>query len=514
MKDIYQLAFKAIVWLGAEDEDIFKAFTALQNVSHDETLLDTERSKRDVGRIFNYSKLKDAILKYPPPGWLLPAFFKIMQHAVFRRVWIHQELVVSQDAILLSGSPTKTLDVSACELGNVSMVAGATVEWSNELANLKVSGKITTGEWIDRRAETGMGFIVPYIFSLRWVYRKENNPIPLRRVLMYVKYNHSEATDGRDMIFGLLGIIPRHESILPNYSLTIQQVYISVTELLLNQGFLRVLWSCSHPKTTEHLPSWVPDFASKWESAHSVYFGASGITDEDIKGDMLFHAATAIPPSVSFKTVVDARLLTMKGFIYDLVAKTIPETFQTPVSSLESKEETFVTQFIYDTYFLISMMQMFVGSWPGLGEASPSDEDVALIGRLLFMDRDFSGARVGRLSQRSTVMAEHVRFLRRRLEREPIAVDDSVMALDARMSWVGRTLFSTKQGRVGNGPVKMKEGDLVVVVNGAELPFVLRRLEGEGQEERYELIGMAYMDDIMDGEVLSGGLESSTFDIC
>lgn len=77
-------------------------------------------------------------------------------------------------------------------------------------------------------------------------------------------------------------------------------------------------------------------------------------------------------------------------------------------------------------------------------------------------------------------------------------------------SWRERTLFHLDEGRIGIVPVKMQTGDVVVTVNGAELPFVLRPVDSG----RYTLVGTAYVDGITDGDALQGNPEFRTFGIC
>jgi hypothetical protein len=66
-----------------------------------------------------------------------------------------------------------------------------------------------------------------------------------------------------------------------------------------------------------------------------------------------------------------------------------------------------------------------------------------------------------------------------------------------------RRFFRTEKGRLGWGPDQMREGDVVCVVSGGAVPLVLR---GLGERE-FEVIGDAYVHGIMDGEVMSLGIE-------
>jgi hypothetical protein len=55
----------------------------------------------------------------------------------------------------------------------------------------------------------------------------------------------------------------------------------------------------------------------------------------------------------------------------------------------------------------------------------------------------------------------------------------------------------------------MLPGDKVVVLFGAELPFILR----QDKDGHYQVIGEAYVHGVMDGEVMATGLRPRSFDI-
>lgn len=61
----------------------------------------------------------------------------------------------------------------------------------------------------------------------------------------------------------------------------------------------------------------------------------------------------------------------------------------------------------------------------------------------------------------------------------------------------GRVLVTTTNGYVGLAPYGTREGDLVFMILGADVPFVLRPYD-----DGYELIGEAYVQGIMAGEAL------------
>ncbi|PMD46842.1 hypothetical protein L207DRAFT_377597, partial [Hyaloscypha variabilis F] len=65
-------------------------------------------------------------------------------------------------------------------------------------------------------------------------------------------------------------------------------------------------------------------------------------------------------------------------------------------------------------------------------------------------------------------------------------------------------LFSSKGGYVGVGDIKLENDDLVCVLFGAKMPFILRPIG-----KRYRLVGECYLHGIMLGEALEEGREKA-----
>ncbi len=69
----------------------------------------------------------------------------------------------------------------------------------------------------------------------------------------------------------------------------------------------------------------------------------------------------------------------------------------------------------------------------------------------------------------------------------------------------GRSLYLTKDGALGLGPLAAKESDIVAVLLGSLSAMIFRPT----QEENYKLVGEAYSDGFMHGEALLGPLPNS-----
>ncbi|RSL91392.1 hypothetical protein CEP51_000329 [Fusarium floridanum] len=77
------------------------------------------------------------------------------------------------------------------------------------------------------------------------------------------------------------------------------------------------------------------------------------------------------------------------------------------------------------------------------------------------------------------------------------------------MNCIDRSLFATKEGKLGVGPVSTREGDEIWNLVGADAPLVLRP-RGDG---RYTLLGEAYVHGAMFAEWHEGGFDAVAKDI-
>lgn len=70
----------------------------------------------------------------------------------------------------------------------------------------------------------------------------------------------------------------------------------------------------------------------------------------------------------------------------------------------------------------------------------------------------------------------------------------------------GRSLCVTKRGYIGAVPPLARSGDIIYLIQGAQVPFVLRPVaatdlgSNESSSNSFELVGEAYIHGIMDGE--------------
>ncbi|KAF1836321.1 hypothetical protein BDW02DRAFT_246055 [Decorospora gaudefroyi] len=93
----------------------------------------------------------------------------------------------------------------------------------------------------------------------------------------------------------------------------------------------------------------------------------------------------------------------------------------------------------------------------------------------------------------------------------PDRVAKYTKTFEANVHLGGLQFFITHGGRIGPGPSLLRLGDLVVIICGADMPFILRN-EANGS---YILLGCPYVHGIMYGEYFSSGgsVDTRTFSL-
>lgn len=134
------------------------------------------------------------------------------------------------------------------------------------------------------------------------------------------KYGNREATNPRDHIYGLLGVIPTEDRMLlgePDYGCRVEDLFINVTTRLMEaHGSMELLRKTGIPppatattSTKINLPSWVPD----WTRTRPINHG-------DLDGYLL----TLPNCSFHFQFSEDAKELELEGFKFDRIESVKP----------------------------------------------------------------------------------------------------------------------------------------------------------------------------------------------
>lgn len=474
MNRIFQNAQFALVWLGPSSQASKAAMDALERVG---IVLDSPQELFDDPTQRTY----DLLMK------LYHDFSSTIQNLLTRswwkRIWVVQEFALATDVVFLCGDTR--LSWSSCQAA-LEALSSFDAALTGTAKGSELHGQPF------QNLQTHRFSRILRLFKIRQEL-KQQRPLALWDLLT-LKGVGMQATDDRDFIYALTGISSDAtvKHLYPDYTKHAVQVFTDVARSFLAEGQLRTLWLCSQPRELAGLPSWVPDWSSSWRTGRQ-YLSAN---PNHGTGDRLFSAAGDSKPDVSFSSTGSRMILHLQGFAFDKVGAT-KAAFEPKISSHKRT--------------LLKVHLMLARHFRALWDLDHNLDAVLRTGttdieRRWIPERNLYYCRSSRQMRRdlhymlleslNTINPEHTPKL-------------AVSRYDLLDRHAGRRPFITSQGHLGLGPANMDTDDVVVVVYGSEVPLVLRPV-GKGH---YELIGEAYVDRIMDGEVLRMHLPETTFNV-
>ncbi|KAK5698437.1 hypothetical protein LTR17_023669 [Elasticomyces elasticus] len=489
MGDIFKCARKVIVWLGEHHEDS-KAGMQLANqlihIARYQKINELQASDLDAhglpGRGHKKWKALAAILRRP---W-------------FWRTWVVQEVVLNPNVELVLGANILTWD----ELESiVSLLEGPVpAKWqldqafsSAELPFSRINRiRLRHRRLIDTPTTPSASYTLP---GASWTDEpasitgdaddQGDDPELLDLLLMSRSLG---ATDPRDKVYALLGL-GKHD-IIPDYNTSPEDVFIefaqhqigSVTdlrsrversgaELSIRVREVRramVMLSCAGRQNQQReLPSWVPDWTIDLAS-RPLCFGLGLGQRYSAGGDRL--------GTFDYDFEVGLQL---SGVLLDAVHRV-----GTTLLALD----------VPDSHALIK------GWWQEAQQIA--DKRIARTpGSTLYTDA-FEAMRRRLFICKHGYYISEVQHRRRHSLLDETEISANAAHNASRTLTLGptrgRVMFASSTGFLGLVPHGTKEGDVVFIVRGADVPYVLRQY-GSG----YELIGEAYVQGIMDGEALA-----------
>ena len=319
--------------------------------------------------------------------------------------------------------------------------------------------------------------------------------------------------DPRDKVFAILAICKdlKSEDVKIDYSVPVAQVYSEVARFIITRDRnLKLLSACqSYGSKIAGLPSWVPDWniESRYRPTRPISSWIAGDQND------MFSASGSLPARVEFSA--DLQTMSVQGL---LIAKV-----SALGTHLENDGETIETPATQK-----KMFSLFQRWWP-LAKAHTPDVtptpnnsgDVGGGGERRFdafwrtiitdmnsfsqkADPDVEGAQF-----RSWMALPSTAFEPEDLVAGSNVQENLSFVASFQQATRNRRFLVTEQGQMGLGPRLMRPGDLVCVLLGSGVPFVLREVGGGGSGDGgYELVGECYCHGIMDGEAvreLEGG---------
>lgn len=524
MRNIYSKARRVLVWLGQDKANYAKlAFT---------TICEIVRSWRPPSNPNKFSSYKEAFetqkegLSIDEDGWT--ALQAMFQTEYFTRFWVIQELVLGQNATIVWGSHSISWGL-----------VGISAAW------LLTRGWATNPDWPISAAYNA--FLI-YVLPLARRSAISSFPkIDLSAVLA-TTMGKFKSTDARDRIFALLGMPfsgndPEKEQLVtPDYTADVQSVYLDATKRMLSQDAnLRLLSAVQHGlEIDSSSPSWLPTWDQSLPAEplalrqeHGYYANAGELF---FPGDDTFGA--------------DGKSLTLTGLKVTTVTD-VTEPFTAGKISFSSLPDKDRDAMLIILSYLNDPDRQVRASWSATMEKftipgfnSPEKQAEVLLTGGGFKMAATTGM-PGKYGMRMSTeildgekmgvynLGEFLLYWRERCtwDVEALRHDDfrdfwaavekegstyaKERALCSMNAFLGRRVFRCEDGKLGLGPAAMKPGDVVAVLFGGIVPYVLRPLDGDGEDgQKWAFVGECIIPTIMQGQAVdeAGLLADGTYE--
>ncbi|KAI0128832.1 heterokaryon incompatibility protein-domain-containing protein [Xylariales sp. AK1849] len=368
---------------------------------------------------------------------------KLFERLYWRRVWVLQEVLLSRSAYVLCGD-------AICSWESVMML----LRRSNFVQEVVVRSSPQRRAVLDSK-------LLP-VLLVDTIERRRRGKTGLLDYLVLSRQRR--ATVAHDHIYGIMGLV--NERILKaDYTKPVREVYREVAvHILKSERSLGILSICCETQSNQHeLPSWVPDWRLQFKEDYQSFLLSQ-----------LNYSAGMVTPETKPEIDLDHDdwILKVSGIFIDTVDFT---------SSTRD-----------------------LGRWPQV-----SEDWQCWTKNAANITKQYGGFEEQREAFRKALYCQYNGETRKYDGSEQffdIAVSSSAPhPSPAQLSHptrsygnAGRQLFGTRTGYMGRGLYSVRAGDIVVLLLGARVPFVLRESKTLGE---YYLVGECYLHGVMDGEM-------------
>ncbi len=474
MTQIYSNARGVVVWLQESDEYTDSAMDCLAEITPQAKLL--EENATSPQKLYNvWVDLFSSLHARSDSDKVFLGLCILLRAPWWSRVWTLQEIVLAREATIQVGHKNiswECLEIASklCTAHQVHTHLQRPAEWS--------AGYKTLHSYLPSllvKADT--------IRNMRQQERKNKRPLSQMVELSLSRH----ASDPRDKIYGVLGLVENGCKPSISYQANCVEVYKLAFKTILESfrdlrvyNFLQEMGS----RKTEGLPSWIPDFAGLTETRGKSISFVGGESENDMvasvaKG-LLYYAASLVKGRLTRRRIKfsdNDSFLNIKGIPIDIVravGSQAPEkskngrAFDSVISEWSSipdcKSSEYVAGGSYEEAFWRAALLdcKVIGYHKGISlRHNPRNR-----GRRL--DRpDNSIPPPDQVSRRRLMEA---------MDRQ-IDISESMQK--------SRSFFTTEKGYMGMTLPTSRTGDLVCVLFGGEVPYVLRPI----RDGTYKMIG-------------------------
>lgn len=496
MRQIYANASMVLVSLGEAATNIASLFNYIKRRHKGKVPTSSLYSDREPGVDPEYQSLTPSETRATRL-----AVANLLGHHWWERMWVIQEVAVAKEITVLCGSYS--------------------IQW-------KVFCDFVIQEHLRPEEDDYFGHALLKFLS-RGLPELQSHPTLEYGLLdLAHEFRSRQATNPRDKLYALLGLIANEDDrgIVPDYSKPVRDVYMDFVKSHINQYKSVAILSFAEYRGNQYLlplPSWCPNWTV--EALYPAPFWKKSPSDLEMwlhESQDLYYAAGK-SKALLFPNRVPG-ILCLRGFVFDTIlaicsVATVPYEGQAkqpegdnlynptrwrrPKNSRVTEEtgEGRGNQSGEETYRFTSRRRNRPYQSPRAKTAQWEWEDLALgpwSGRITQYSPYAHGLqRTDAYYQTITAGVSGNRVMDWRfMEHDTFHKNDfpgkGEVCRIINLACMGRRFFITRRGYMGLAPAASQKGDLVSVLLGGNIPFILRN---NGQNHR--LIGQAYVHGIM-----------------
>ncbi len=464
MRLIYQTASRVLVWLGEASHDSGLAMELVARIGAARAAQNQIDAREDI------SYFEDDLPDNKTRRAALNALFR---RPYWERLWVLQEFAVAAAPPLLGCGDRW---ISSSHLDDFAREVYGLYDYNIE--------RILEGDSFES---------LDNLLRLR-----DRDPTYLTKLLWSTRRT-SKATRPHDHVYALLGLVNKEASdaILVDYEKHEIQLFKEVAAFCLETDRnLDVLYAAPERHQLE-LPSWVPDW-----TINQTYFSVFEGPDRDD-----YHAA---PKSESSLVVSkDLTVLNAEGYEVDTIIEADYNSSELRIWDLQQEAARIGSLLVgwAQKHFIHDSPVDVRASW----DSNLLEDVQSTLGHCQTVAPKFQKYDP-RLRGLLEVWAEDPQAYHDRPYRARAKLLDDVEGelrsfiedfdLGMFSALLDRRLFVTRSGMIGLGTEVLQVGDIVVVLSGGSVPFVLRKADRD--DASYKLVGDAFVLEFMSRENLGG----------
>ena len=395
----------------------------------------------------------------------------------FRRVWVIQEIVAANNVKIVCGK--WIIDWNDLHLA-MEIVERQVQLSDNDFSHLKSSWEpflslAAQREWEARH----------YRWSL---------------IMLLENFRYAESTLSRDRLFALLGLASDGNEVAfePDYDGPLEGVVLKFARVFVRQGRgMQLLYRAGLSHQSHRFPSWIPDWTVRRSSSlhdssdRGITFAASG------------------PQQAKIKCVPDTDELMVEGYSVDVIesisaSSNVEQEWGKYFNEVDAMVDSAVLSPVRGSREDLKWKVPIAGVlYPKVAVSESLDLQSSYTALRKYVNGDQEGKAIEKngCSVNGTAHSTAYAMARGQMAANSFRKQSTSYIAALQDTLDGWRFVVTKRGYVGVVPNMARIGDVVAVLKGGRVPFILQ--ESVVRPGAFRLVGECYIHCMMNGEALS-----------